>query len=142
MRAHPIIDQLIGLRRAAGINRSQVAVRAGVNRAVVRRWEIGEHTPQLNNLMSWASALGCVVAVQPYQSAPRLGVEPVVALAELRRRRGLTQLAFAEQAGFTQSQVSQWECGRVSPSLHALSVWVAALDCDLVLAPALLAVAA
>lgn len=142
MPAHPIIEQLADLRRAAGINRSRVAVRAGVQRALVRRWELGEYAPMLTNLMSWAAALGCAITVHPHGGVPKLGIHPVTALAEVRRRRGLSQFAFAAQAGLTQSQVSQWESGRVSPILPTLAGWAAALDCDLVLAPNLLTVAA
>ncbi len=142
MHAHPITEQLTDLRRSAGISRSTVAARAGVQWALLRRWEIGEHVPVLSNLMLWAAALDCAVVVQPRVGLPRLGANPVVALAEIRRRRGLSQFGFAADAGLTQSQVSQWEGGRVSPGLRALAGWADALGCELVLVPAVLAAAA
>lgn len=139
--AHPITEQLTDLRRGAGISRSVLAGRAGVRVSLLRRWEAGECTPVLSSVLPWAAALGCLVVVQPRGGLPEFG-DPVVALARVRRRRGITQSDLANETRFTQSQISQWESGRVSPVLWGLAVWADALGCDLVVVPAVLAVAA
>ena len=42
-------------------------------------------------------------------------------LRNLRLKRGLTQMEFAEQLGSTQSSVTAWECGRRDPDFATVS---------------------
>ena len=124
------------------MSRSTLAARIGVRTGLLRAWETGVYAPGTNALLGWAAGLNCVIAVQPLAGLPVLGVGPVQALTELRRRRGLSQGQVAHTAGFRQPQLSQWEKGRHTPGLRMLADWAAALGCRLVVAPLLVGVAA
>ena len=50
-------------------------------------------------------------------------------LADLRRSRGLTQVALAERAGVNVSQLRKYEAGGSEPSLSALRRLAVALSC-------------
>lgn len=52
-------------------------------------------------------------------------------IREVREKRGITLRALAEEAGVSESLVSQIERGRVAPSLDTLMAIVGALDIDL-----------
>ncbi|MGX6605612.1 helix-turn-helix domain-containing protein [Micromonosporaceae bacterium Da 78-11] len=136
IHAHPITEQLTDLRRGAGVSRSVVAARVGVRTQHLRAWETGLYVPSTEGLVAWAAALGCALVVQPRSGLPMLGLTPVGALKQVRIRRGLSQADVAEDAGFTQSQLSQWERGGHSPGSRALGDWADTLGCDLTLAPA------
>jgi transcriptional regulator with XRE-family HTH domain len=134
-RLHPVAEQLADLRRAAHLDRADIAAQAGVRAQHLKYWETGHYVPTAAGVKAWAAALGCALAVQPRAGIPLLG-DPVEALASLRRRRGMTQLSVAGHAGFTQSQLSQWERGSHVPGLWTLSDWADLLGCDLTLVPA------
>jgi transcriptional regulator with XRE-family HTH domain len=51
-------------------------------------------------------------------------------LAELRRSRGLTQVALAQRAGVNISQLRKYEAGGSEPSLSALRRLAVALSCS------------
>jgi transcriptional regulator with XRE-family HTH domain len=60
------------------------------------------------------------------------GAHPVVvALAQLRRKRKLTQRDVAEGIGTIQSAVSEWETGTVSPSLASVQRYADLVDADI-----------
>lgn len=54
-------------------------------------------------------------------------------LIERRWQLGLTQTALAARAGVTQSMISEWETGEVSPTDESLEMWVHALRGEIAL---------
>jgi transcriptional regulator with XRE-family HTH domain len=57
--------------------------------------------------------------------------EFAVQLAELRRRRGLSQAALAQRAGMTQSEVARIEAAEASPTLDTMARLLSAAEADL-----------
>src|SRR5689334_2768416 len=53
-------------------------------------------------------------------------------LRELRMATGLSQLAFAQKAGVSQSRISDWEAGKFAPSATDVPALAEALGCDIV----------
>jgi transcriptional regulator with XRE-family HTH domain len=138
---HPLVAQLTDLRRAAGIDRAAVAARLSVRTQHVKMWELGLYEPGWVKLSAWAAVLGCTVVVRPRAGIPVFG-DPIEVLCAVRKRRGLSQAELAALAGFTQSQLSQWERRVHAPGLDAVTAWADGLGCELQLAPvAVLAVA-
>jgi transcriptional regulator with XRE-family HTH domain len=56
------------LREAAGLTQEQLAVRAGVKREAVARWERGAREPAWGNVLALAQALG--VSCQAFTTEP------------------------------------------------------------------------
>jgi transcriptional regulator with XRE-family HTH domain len=51
-------ERLIDARKAAGLNQEQIAEAIGVDRTTLGKWERGESTPQPNQRLAYAEALG------------------------------------------------------------------------------------
>lgn len=60
---------------------------------------------------------------------PFSGLGP--ALRVIRLDRGLTQLKLAERTGYSQGQISRWECGRELPSSQSLGHYLAGCNASL-----------
>ena len=50
-------ENLFRLRRERGLNQEQLAEKIGVSRQAVSKWETGEASPDLPNLLALADAL-------------------------------------------------------------------------------------
>jgi len=70
-------------------------------------------------------------ATRAAYEARRPAYEFAVQLAELRRRRGLSQVALARRAGMTQSEVARIEAAETSPTLDTMARLLAAAEADL-----------
>lgn len=68
-----------------------------------------------------------------YLKAPaRAELAPLQAqLRELRYKRGISQSALAERAGYSLRTVKEWELGECAPNLYSLQDWVEALGARL-----------
>lgn len=56
--AHPIVQQLYLYRKMMGLNITEVAEKAGVDRGAISKAELGFQDPRLATLHAWAQALG------------------------------------------------------------------------------------
>lgn len=52
-------DQLIGMRKRAGLKQQDLADALGVTQAAVSEWERGRSRPEINKLPELAEVLGC-----------------------------------------------------------------------------------
>jgi transcriptional regulator with XRE-family HTH domain len=127
-----------------------LALRAGVNKSTLSRWEAGIRQPGIHELEAVLDALD----ITPRQRAQALSrIEAPRAIQRLRRmaenappvsgdllramrlRQGLTQEAVAAQAGVRQSTLARWERGEEWPSverLHTLCYLLDAQEAELV----------
>lgn len=64
-----IIDQLISERHRQGKTQKQLAQDARLTQSVIARLESKKATPQLDTLLKVANALGCDLAIVPYDIA-------------------------------------------------------------------------
>ena len=54
----PLIAQLVRARKDQNLSQGELALKAGVSRGALCRWEIGRYRPALTSLTRWARALG------------------------------------------------------------------------------------
>jgi len=133
-------EYLRELRRGRRLTLGQWALRAGVNKSTLSRWETGTHTPRVPELLRALDALGASTADRSQAltllDAPRavlalrgdadqaaLPVSLGTVLYSLRRRAGTTQAQVARAVGVSRSLVSQWEHDDARPvaaQIHAL----------------------
>lgn len=58
--------------------------------------------------------------------------DPIIeVLRDRRRLEGFSQRDLARHLGTQQSAISEWETGRVAPSVASLQAWASALGLDL-----------
>lgn len=71
-RRRQVIDELAGVRRAAGLSQTEVAARMGTSQSVVARLESGHIDARLSTLQRYAMAVGhqLELGVRP-QEEPR-----------------------------------------------------------------------
>lgn len=62
---------LANRRRALGWSQLELAIRLGVDQALVCRWELGHITPTVPSLLAWADVLGCAVVMVAPPGGPR-----------------------------------------------------------------------
>lgn len=63
-------------------------------------------------------------------------IDPIVAeLRQSRRRQRISQRALAAALGTQQSAVSEWETGKVQPSLTSVRAYADAVGCELAVTP-------
>lgn len=108
---------ILHARTEAGLTRAQLAVRVGVTRNTIHRWEEYNCAPQPRYLTMLAEAFD----LEPEELdayVPRQGEDDGIG-ARLRRVRfqlGLTQTALASKLEVSQSTVSSWEQGIRTPN--------------------------
>lgn len=61
--AHPLVQQLVKLRKAAGLTQVDVAAAMGRTQSVVSDIETGTNEPRLSTLVRYARAVGAEVNV-------------------------------------------------------------------------------
>src|SRR5262249_32120460 len=64
------------LRERAGLSQEELALRAGLNRYSVIKWERDQHEPMWSSVLALARALGCTVADFDGTKAPPADVRP------------------------------------------------------------------
>lgn len=65
----PVIKTLVEVRLAWGLERREVAERAGMTSRKLRMYEVGQAEPHTRYLRQWAKALGYELALRPMESA-------------------------------------------------------------------------
>lgn len=66
----PLIAQLVGARKAAGLSQPQLAAIMYISRGTLGQLERGRHSPRLATLRPWAQALGLQPALVPLAYGP------------------------------------------------------------------------
>ena len=133
-------EHLRGLRWGRHLTLGQWALRAGVNKSTLSRWETGACAPRVPELLRALDALGAstadrsraltlldapraVLALRGDTGQAALPVSLGTVLYSLRRRAGATQAEVARTVGVSRSLVSQWEHDDARPvaaQIHAL----------------------
>lgn len=60
-----VIEQLVSLRRRAGLSQTKLAERLGTKQSCVSQWETGEVTPTIDSVARYAAEFGMEVVVTP-----------------------------------------------------------------------------
>lgn len=115
-------ERLAAARRAAGISQREIARLARVNADTVRRWELGETSPQVDLLNRTAAALGVTIA--DLVCIPESDRFP----GDWRVLRGMTQPMLGAAAGVTTQIVGSIERGEISLSENMARKIAAALE--------------
>jgi len=133
-------EHLREMRRGRRLTLGQLALRAGVNKATLSRWETGAHAPRVPELLRALNALEAstadrsraltlldtpraVLALREDSAGTSLPVSLGTVLYSLRRRAGTTQAEAARTMGVSRSLIAQWEHDDARPSAaqrHAL----------------------
>jgi transcriptional regulator with XRE-family HTH domain len=127
-------------RQAAGLSQTELASRIGVAQGAVGQWERGQVIPTLPMYCGLIGVLGAWPLLEallpPDQTAAAIraplhrtsqssGI--AASLRAARRAAGLSQPQLGLRVGVRQSTVSQWERGRVIPTLPMVCRLVAVL---------------
>lgn len=118
-------QRVLAARRAAGLERRELARRLGASKATIGDWERGDATPSPERFLALADALG----QDPQVLFPRLGPPD---LRDLRCDAGYTQLEAARALGISRLPLSNAEAGTrrlntdyIEPVAHLYGV-----ECD------------
>lgn len=65
---NPVINALVQIRLAWGLERSEVAARCGIDARKLRLYEIGQSEPHSRYLRRWANVLGYELTLRPMES--------------------------------------------------------------------------
>lgn len=140
-------EKLQTLRRAQGLSLGGLALRAGINKSTLSRWEAGSQSPRITELEAVLDALratpsqrlDALTCLQTPRALQRMrrgngfatddvfpcGSPPVGGdlLRAMRRRRGWTQERLATHLGEQQWRIARWERSEewpASANLHTL----------------------
>lgn len=114
--------RLTQLRRDAGLSQREVARLARLNAETVRRWEVGDSSPQVDLLARVTRAIGVTIA--DVVCVPEGERYP----GDWRVLRGLTQPQLGAAAGVTTQIVGSVERGEISLSDNVERKLSTALD--------------
>ncbi|MEU2005911.1 helix-turn-helix domain-containing protein [Rhodococcus sp. NPDC019627] len=103
-------DQLEKARRSAGVSQRELARLARLNADTIRRWELGDSSPQVDLLARVTAAIG--VSISDLVKVPEGDRYP----GDWRILRGLTQPQLGAAAGVTTQIVGSVERGEISLS--------------------------
>ncbi|ABH00921.1 possible repressor protein, helix-turn-helix family (plasmid) [Rhodococcus jostii RHA1] len=103
-------DQLEKARRSAGVSQRELARLARLNADTIRRWELGDSSPQVDLLARVTAAIG--VSISDLVKVPESERYP----GDWRILRGLTQPQLGAAAGVTTQIVGSVERGEISLS--------------------------
>lgn len=112
---------LSNARRARGLSQAELARSAGMNPGTIRKWELGESSPQVDLLAKVADLLD--LAVADLVKVPEEERYP----GDWRVLRGMTQPQLGAAAGVTTRIVGSVERGEISLSDNAARRLSAAL---------------
>lgn len=122
-------------REQRGLTREELAVRAELGVALVRRWEEDPEAASLRTLDPLAGALGLGLGeldelLGPEASRTMRFDEIGRALGTARDRRGIERDELARWTGISVKQIGSWEAGRV-PNVAHFGLAAAAIELDL-----------
>ncbi|WP_016881272.1 MULTISPECIES: helix-turn-helix domain-containing protein [unclassified Rhodococcus (in: high G+C Gram-positive bacteria)] len=115
-------DQLEKARRSAGVSQRELARLARLNADTIRRWELGDSSPQVDLLARVTAAIG--VPISDLVKVPEGDRYP----GDWRILRGLTQPQLGAAAGVTTQIVGSVERGEISLSDNVARKLSAALQ--------------
>jgi transcriptional regulator with XRE-family HTH domain len=115
-------DQLEKARRSAGVSQRELARLARLNADTIRRWELGDSSPQVDLLARVTAAIG--VSSSDLVKVPEGDRYP----GDWRILRGLTQPQLGAAAGVTTQIVGSVERGEISLSDNVARKLSAALQ--------------
>ncbi len=107
-------ERIRELRLGLRLSQRDLGVLLGVSRETIATWELGQAVPEVRHQRSLARRFGVEVESFGYERHRLVAGE-----GDLRQRRvaaGLSQADLAAKLGLTKAAISQWECGRTSPS--------------------------
>ena len=82
-----IVGDLRQMRRTLGVTQAALAARIGVGEATLRRWELRQRRPNLDDLVAWGDELGVAVMLVPDEHAAAALALRECAQPGCRRRR-------------------------------------------------------
>lgn len=115
-------DQLEKARRSAGVSQRELARLARLNADTIRRWELGDSSPQVDLLARVTAAIG--ISIPDVVKVPEGERYP----GDWRILRGLTQPQLGAAAGVTTQIVGSIERGEISLSDNVAKRLSAALQ--------------
>ncbi len=129
------------LRKKAGLTQDELAVKLGVSRQAISKWEIGDAFPDLCKLADLCEMFSLSADalfnpknenLEPVEGEIRFDLNTVgINIKNLRIAKGISQEAFAEALNVSRQSVSKWENGGVLPKTEVLIVILELLNVDL-----------
>ena len=107
-------DHIKARRLEVGLFQRQVADELGTDETTLFRWERNTARPQIRYFPLILKFLG----YDPFPTSETLADK----LRAARRRRGLTQTAFAKRLGVDPTTLRKWERGRARPNSRSLKI--------------------
>jgi len=123
-------NKLQSLRKQADLTQDELALKIGVSRQAISKWESGNAYPDLNNIQTICSffSVSADTLLNPKYEAP-IASEARFSFNEselgnnikrIRTMRGITQEALAEQMKVSRQSVSNWENSSVIPKTEII----------------------
>lgn len=120
-------ERLKGLRKKAGLTQSEFAEKTGAHYQTVSKWERGVSLPDLSMLDVFAKTLDIsletLLGMENDDSilGTRFDCKKMGAtIAELRKRKGISQTELGEKMNVISDTVSKWERGIICPDMEKL----------------------
>jgi transcriptional regulator with XRE-family HTH domain len=118
------------LRKQANLTQDELALKIGVSRQAISKWESGGAYPDLNNIQTLCAffSVSADTLMNPkYEELTAEvscfefnGNELGSNIKRIRSARGITQEAFAEKMKVSRQSVSKWENGSVVPKTEII----------------------
>ena len=134
-------DKLQMLRKQADLTQDELALKIGVSRQAISKWESGNAYPDLKNIQTLCAyfSVSAEELLNPKYDELTTSInyicfdEGVLGsnIKRIRLARGITQEAFAEQMKVSRQSVSKWENGSVIPKTEILLLMLELLDTEL-----------
>jgi transcriptional regulator with XRE-family HTH domain len=133
-------NKLQMLRKQANLTQDELALKIGVSRQAISKWESGGAYPDLNNIQTLCAffSVSADTLMNPkYEELipeeARLefnGNELGINIKRIRSAVGITQEAFAEQMKVSRQSVSKWENGSVVPKTEIIILMLDVLQAE------------
>ncbi len=128
------------LRKQANLTQDELALKIGVSRQAISKWESGGAYPDLNNIQTLCAffSVSADTLMNPKYETPTPevlclefdGNELGGNIKRIRSARGITQEAFAEQMKVSRQSVSKWENGSVIPKTEIIVLMLDVLQAE------------
>ena len=127
-------------RKQAGLTQDEFALKIGVSRQAISKWESGNAYPDINNIQTICSFF--LVSADTMMNPKYEAAEASAArfrfneselgnnIRRIRTSRGITQEVFAEKMLVSRQSVSKWENGTVIPKTEIIISMLGVLDAE------------
>lgn len=129
------------LRKQAGLTQDELALKIGVSRQAISKWESGGAYPDLSNIQTLCAFFSVTADtfVHPKYETPVAAADAFEFdeselgnnIKRIRSARGITQEVFAEQMKVSRQSVSKWENGTVIPKTEIIILMLDVLEAEL-----------